>query len=1644
MTAPAGVSVAGTSVYAYTEASQGQMGQPASVSPDGSYKFTGLAAGSYKLQFSGRGSGALDQWYRNAASFNTATAVTVTEGQNLTGVDVTLAKGATISGKVTVPAGVIRSNVYVSASPVASQWQMGQYVSVELDGSYKITGLAAGSYKLRLSGGGSGALEQWYQNAASFDTATAVTVTAGQDLTGVNATLVKGASISGKVTVPAGVNLSNFFVSASSTTSQSQLGQTSLAPDGSYKIAGLAAGSYKLHFSGWNSGALEQWYQNAASFDTATAVTVTAGQDLTGVNTTLVKGATISGKVTVPAGANLANVSVSASSAATRGQMGQSGVAPDGTYKIIGLPAGSYKLRFSGGALEQWHENAASFDTATALTVTAGQDLTGVDATLMKGATISGKITAPAGVSLSYVSVTASSASSQGPSVQSGSVAQDGSYKIAGLPAGSYKLRFSGWNSAVLEQWYGGATSFDTATAVTVTADQDLTGVDATLVKVATISGKVTAPAGVELSRVTVSASSAASQGMWGQLAFVASDGSYRITGLPAGSYKLRFSGSSSGAPDQWYPNAASFDTATAVTVTAGQDLAGINAALVKGATISGKVMAPAGVGLSGAYVGASSAATNGQIGQSSVAPDGSYNIVGLPAGSYKLQFSGSNDGALGQWYQNAASFDTATAVTVTAGQDLAGINASLVKGATISGKVTAPAGVTVSNVRVSTWSASSMTPVGQSASVAPDGSYKILGLPAGSYRLQFSGWDTGAVEQWHQDALSPYQATAVTVTAGQDLTGVNASLTKGATISGKVAAPAGVSLSNVSVSASPAASQGQPSQYSSVAPDGSYKITGLSAGSYKLLFRGGGSGAVDQWYKGGGSFDTATAVTVAAGQDLSGIDAALVKGATISGKVSAPIGVELRKTIMRGITVAATEVRVYPAGSSTTQVARADVGADGNYQVIGLPAGSYKFFISGWNTGAADQWYDRAASFEAARTLTVAAGQDLTGINPALAAGSTISGKITGAGGSYTPISVLDSAGAVVKDGSAGPDGTYSIGGLAAGSYKVAYNRASGSSLAEAQFYNNKPESAGVSAAQTLTVGASQKVANIDAALITGGSITGTLTDKAGKPLPNAGVQAYTRDGSLTTRSGGTDSSGRFSLTGLSTGKYFVVAQSGADGTKIYSGNVVTEASATPVAVTVGKPTDVGTLSFGSAPQALTGAPVPTVTGSIVAGQKLTAVPGTWGPAPVALAYQWKRSGVNILGATAGTYVLTTADVGKTITVTVTGSKAGYTTTAKTSVATKAVTALPALTGPVPTVTGTPVAGQKLTAVPGVWGPAPVTLAYQWKRAGVNIVGATAGTYVLTTADVGKTMTVTVTGTKAGYTTSARTSAASTAVTAPLALTGAPVPTVTGSTLSGQKLTAVPGTWGPAPVTLAYQWKRAGMNIVGATAATYVLTTADVGKTVTVTVTGSKAGYTTTARASLATKAVTAPPALTGAPVPTVTGSTVSGQKLTAVPGTWAPAPVTLAYQWKRAGLNIVGATAATYVLTTADVGKTVTVTVTGSKAGYTTTARASLATKAVTAPPALTGAPVPTVTGSTVSGQKLTAVPGTWAPAPVALAYQWKRAGLNIVGATAATYVLTAADVGKTITVTVTGSKTGYTTAARTSAATKAVTAG
>ena len=1531
---------------------------------------------------------------------------------------------ASISGKVTAPAGVDLASTQVYAH-TASGYSYTGYSQVNEDGTYAINGLPAGTYKIQFSGSNySGALEQWHAGASSFETATTVTLAAGQTLTGINASLVKGATISGRITGPSGVDIGSVGVSVQSTGDDWFSAYGSVNQDGSYSVRGLPAGSYKIQFAGGNSGAVTQWHAAATSFDTATPVTLTAGQDLTGINAALVRGASISGTVTVPAGADASQVHVEARDI-NGNTAGYSSISSEGTYSLRGLRAGSYKVLFSSygtGLLQQWYPGASSFDTATAVTVAAGQDKTGIGASLVTGGSVSGKVTAPAGIDLSLVHATVYEAAGPNPNyVGSSSVNADGTYKVDGLNTGNYKVQFLGTNSGLLEHWYNGAASFGTATAVAVTAGQNHAGVDAALVKGASITGKVSSAPGVNLSGVWIYLYDSETMSWAGGMQ-PSPDGSYQFAGLAAGSYKIQFSTGSSGALGQWYGGAVAASAATPVAVSSSQDLTLPDTVLIKGATISGKVTAPAGVDLSAVSVYAyNSKGSLSYPGYTNVQPDGSYKLAGLPQGDYAISFSGYNSGALDQWHANATSRESATVLPVASGQDVTGINATLVKGASISGKVTVPVGVTLSGVSVS--ASGEGSPYGTYASVNADGTYKVKGLPAGSYKVKFSNYNSGALDEWYNNVQTEAAATPVVLACCQDKTAVDATLAKGATIGGKVTLPAGVNAFAVSVGLFKAA-DGESVSSVQLNSDGTYALRGVPAGSYKLRFAGySNAGVLARWYTNATSLATATPVTVTDGQTLTAINAALVKGGAISGQITAPAGTRLT----------ASEIVATKTGTIDDSSVHGWVNTDGTYSIVGLETGTYKLRFLGGQSGAEDLWYGGTTA-ATANSVAVTAGQTVAGANMTVVKGATISGNVSGASGQpgYL-LSVLDSAGKLVKNSYSDEAGNYSVVGLAAGSYRVAFNRSSGFTQDEAQYYQNQPESAGAGQAQSIPVTSGQTVPNINASLTAGGSVTGTVLDKAGKPVANAQIQAYTPDGSLVTRSAGTSATGKYTLNGLTSGSYIIKVHGALSGRgDLYSGNKTAEATATKVSVVRGSAT-THDLSYAAVVETLT-APTPTVKGTAKVGYTLTGAPGTWGPAGVTLKYQWKANGVDITGATATAFKLTAAQVGKTLTFSVTGTKAGYTTATKTSAATGTVMALnPVLTAPTPKITGTAKVGYALTAVPGAWGPAPITLKYQWKANGIVIAGATASTYKPSAAVVGKTISVTVTGSKAGYNTAAKTSTLTARVA--VGTLAAPVPKVTGTAKVGYTLTAVPGAWGPAPVTLKYQWKANGVAVTGATASTYKPAAAVIGKTISVTVTGSKAGFTTAARTSALTARV-AVGTLT-APVPVISGAVRVGAALTAA-GAWGPAPVTLKYHWKANGLAITGATAATYTPTTAVLGKTLTVTVTGSKAGFTTVTKTSAVSVKVAV--GVLTAPVPTISGSPTAGSVLTVVPGAWGPAPVTLKYQWYLNGMPLSGATGTTY--TPMLPGDAISVRVTGSKPGFTTAEKPSAPTPTIT--
>jgi hypothetical protein len=176
--------------------------------------------------------------------------------------------------------------------------------------------------------------------------------------------------------------------------------------------------------------------------------------------------------------------------------------------------------------------------------------------------------------------------------------------------------------------------------------------------------------------------------------------------------------------------------------------------------------------------------------------------------------------------------------------------------------------------------------------------------------------------------------------------------------------------------------------------------------------------------------------------------------------------------------------------------------------------------------------------------------------------------------------------------------------------------------------------------------------------------------------------------------------------------------------------------------------------------------------------------------------------------------------------------------------------------------------------------------------------------------------------------------------------LTHETTPVVIGVATVGTMLTVDPGDWEPAPVSFSCQWYVNGFPY-DAPSPTFVIPSDAWHKRITVQVTGSATGYRPVSLMSAATHTVAQP--MTAAPIPVVRGLPQVGKPLTAVLGTWGPAPVTLSRQWLVDGVPVAHATRSTFVPTQADKGKKITVRVTGTRLGYAVTVRTNVATRVV-----------------------------------------------------------------------------------------------
>jgi hypothetical protein len=155
---------------------------------------------------------------------------------------------------------------------------------------------------------------------------------------------------------------------------------------------------------------------------------------------------------------------------------------------------------------------------------------------------------------------------------------------------------------------------------------------------------------------------------------------------------------------------------------------------------------------------------------------------------------------------------------------------------------------------------------------------------------------------------------------------------------------------------------------------------------------------------------------------------------------------------------------------------------------------------------------------------------------------------------------------------------------------------------------------------------------------------------------------------------------------------------------------------------------------------------------------------------------------------------------------------------------------------------------------------------------------------------------------------------------------------------------------------------------------------------------------------------------------LPAVTGTAVVNRTLTTSVGSWAGGATAESDQWQRCSstgkncVDIPGATATTYTLTTADAGHVVRSTVRATNVNGTSAPAASKATGVVVDVPVARKAPH--ISGNARVGKKLSGSHGSWTFTPTHYSYKWMRCNpggrscSSIHHATHPTYKLTGRD--------------------------------
>jgi putative cell wall-binding protein/5-hydroxyisourate hydrolase-like protein (transthyretin family) len=1165
----------------------------------GAYSFGSLAHGTYRAGFQDNDGVYLPEYYNGSAGFRGATDIVV-DATPETGINASLVRGGQISGFVvdSDSLGGVDGAVVVPAryDPWAGTWSSDWGLSTHADatGAFAVTGLAPATYRFQVQA--TGYVTEWWEDAPNVELGTSWTVTDDTLQTGLDFEIDRTGSVSGTVYDLGSTPLSNVSVMAQTLAVDSSGGKywtnvISAVSDGSgaYTIANMIPGTYRLRFYDQNAAPpyyLPEFYAEKPNVWIADDVTVTPGVAVNGIDAHMSAGASISGTVRDESSNPLQSVAVSAFAydpAEDDWERYGSTVYTDvtGAYTIADLPDDTYRLGFSkSGYLPEYYPDQLDVFNADDVTIAAGTSVSGRNAVLAAGSqppngTLSGTVTSDdSGLGVANARVVAWRCDPisypdgwyWANSTQTGG---GGGYSMSLMP-GVYRIQFSDQQQPVrfLSEYHEDAEATG-ATHVTVMSGSTTT-VDAGLATGGAIAGTVTDEmSGAPLEGVYVYVYARFGAYLY-QVAWTSTgaDGTYTAGGLPTGAYVAYYQATDSGHRSEWYDDAASVSTAHLLPVDAGETLPGVDIALTPNHTVSGTVTDA----FDGRLIHAIEVILYREApdayewwDSTDTDPTGFYEIDGVPAGTYLVQFAES--GTYGftrytsEYHADATRQTDATPVVVGPGD--ATVNAALDSTGTwgdISGRVidTVTHGA-IPDIAVRRWDpdgGGDWFDSGYGTSTSATGDWLMQWVPTGDdYRIAADpGVQVDGVTPWtgiyprtfFDDDSAATDGLPVAVNAGAQTVDTIINVTPEPDVgylSGHVIEDGtGADVAGATVTLY--LDEGFWTQYTPFETDATGRfMRPVPSGTYAVELDDAPLHArefyedVDSWNPGDA---TPVVVPPAATTEMT---ASLEPLSSVSGRVTAETGGAPLKD------VSVTLYEQVPDGGWDWANGTSSA-ADGTYGFSGVRYGTYTVFFDESDGLYVDEYYNHRSTVAEADTFEVNV-TPTTGIDAALASAGSISGTITDA---VTSLPVPDATVQVyvydradfswssVYSASSNGTGAYQVGGLPAGTYRVqAGNWGQGYA---AEYYDGVRD---VGDATDVPIGSAGHATGIDIALEKRGSISGTITDVTnGAPLDSAWVYAYryrpTVDEWQYAYSDATDASGAYAIENLPPDTYRLI----------------------------------------------------------------------------------------------------------------------------------------------------------------------------------------------------------------------------------------------------------------------------------------------------------------------------------------------------------------------------------------------------------------------------------------------------------------------------------------------------------------------